>query len=55
MLFDRPETSNSACFRGGIYILMQYMFPGPTGLSIPNYISIGSAVFAHLTADSPYA
>jgi len=26
------------------------MFPGPIRLSIPNYISIGSAVFAQLTA-----
>jgi len=31
------------------------MFPGPTPLSIPNYISIGSAVFAQLTAESLYA
>jgi len=29
-----------------------YMFPRPTRLSIPNCISICSAVFAQLTADS---
>ena len=33
---------------------MQYMFPLPTRLSIANCISISSAVFAQLTAESPY-
>jgi len=30
------------------------MFPGPTGFSIPNWVSMGSAVFAQLTAEIPY-
>jgi len=29
-------------------------FPGHTRLSIQNCISIGSAIFAQLTAESPY-
>jgi len=30
------------------------MFPGPTQLIIPHCTSTSSAVFAQLTADSPY-
>jgi len=41
----------SATSRGSIYI---YMFSGPTQLSIPNCISVSSAIFAQLTAESLY-
>jgi len=34
--------------------LFNTWFPGPTRLSIPNYILITTAVFAQLTAESPY-
>jgi len=30
------------------------VLPGPTLVSIPNCVSISSAIFAELTADSPY-
>jgi len=33
---------------------MYYMFPGRSGLSLPNCISINSAVFTQLTAESLY-
>ena len=38
----------------GICTPIQYVVPWSTRLSIPNGISIGSAVFAQLTAKSPY-
>jgi len=34
---------------------IQYMVPWTTRLNIPNSISIGTAVFAQHTAESPYA
>jgi len=57
--FNRPEspdTSKSAPSHlvSNLHILMQYMFPGLIRLSIPKCTSIGSAVFAQLTADSSY-
>jgi len=54
MFFNRTDTPKSAPSCRGIYIPMKYMFPGPTRLSIPNCILIGSAIFAQLTAESPY-
>ena len=56
MLFNYwPDTAKSAPSCGGINIPMQCMFYGPTRLRIiPNCISIGSAVFAQLTAESSY-
>jgi len=54
-LFNRLDTPKIAPSRGNIYTPpMWYMFPGPTRLCVPNCISIGSAVFAQLTAESPY-
>jgi len=54
MLFSRPDTPKSAPSRGSICIPIHYMFPGPTQLIIPHCTSTSSAVFAQLTADSPY-
>jgi len=48
MLFKRPDTAKLPLMMGDIYILMQYMFPGPNRLSIPICILIGSVQpFSH--------
>jgi len=52
MLFNRPDTPKVLLYSGGIYTLCN-TFPGPTRLSIQNYILIGSAVSAQLTAVTP--
>jgi len=44
----------TASSHGGSRLLSNAWFLGSTRLSIPNGISIGSAVFAQLTADSHY-
>ena len=54
MLFNRPDIPKVPLFVGASAPSYNSWFPGPTRLSIPNCISIGSAVFAQLTANCPY-
>ena len=52
--FQSVKHPKSAPFpRGGICTRSNTWFLGPIQLRIPNYISIGSAVYAQLTAHSP--
>jgi len=53
-LYNGPPLALSNCtYAWGIWTPSNTCFLGPTPLRIPNGISIASAVFAQLTADSP--
>ena len=50
----RRHSPKSAPSRGNICTPSNTWIPGLTRLSVPNGISIGSAVFAQMTAECPY-
>jgi len=52
--FQLARKPQKCPFMWEIYIPVKYMLPGSTRLIIPNCILIGSAIFAQLTAESPY-
>ena len=54
MLYNRSDTPKVPRPVGASPSPSNTRFPGPTQLSIPNCIWIGSAVFAQLTAESPF-
>jgi len=51
MLYNAFQSARQPKSAPSIYIPMQ--FPGPTRLSIPNCVSIISAVLTQLTAENP--
>ena len=53
MLFNRPDAQKVPFPWGNLHSNI-IMVLGPTRRSIPNCTSIGSAVFAQLTVESPY-
>jgi len=52
-----PKCSSHRTTRAGLTVGTStlHMFPGPTDLSIPNYIWICLAIFAQLMAESLYS